>query len=270
MSSSALRLMGLSLVLCTSCRANGDSNDFRIQRTRSRVDAVGDALGAFRTEMGRFPTDAEGLHILGQPGDGKEPFIRPGAPLVDAWNQPLVYHPAADGRFALYSVGPNGRDDGGGSDDIRFDSGRKGGTAGVRPRATDVERSIQSKGAKATLAEITAEALTASPRAVLEILEPSMSLDVLCENEDSVGTTLQQALRLIDARRAAVRTIHVDKLAEKRDKCLEMLETASTSAARPSAARRRSRRVARRRRSRPGSSRGSPRRRSTSRGDTRP
>jgi hypothetical protein len=73
------------------------------------------------------------------------------------------------------------------------------------------------------------EALGTAPKTVFEILEPSMGLDLLCNNDSSVGTNLAGALRLIDARRTAVRAIHDDTMGKKRDKCLALLDELESS-----------------------------------------
>lgn len=74
--------------------------------------------------QGRYPTRDEGIEMV-------LPFLQddPPAPnLRDPWGRPYVYVPWDDagfgvsavprGRYLLYSVGPDGRDDGGGGDDI--------------------------------------------------------------------------------------------------------------------------------------------------------
>ena len=74
--------------------------------------------------LGRYPTRDEGLEMI-------LPFLQddPPAPsLRDPWGRPYVYVPWDDdgfgvsavprGRYLLYSVGPDGRDDGGDGDDV--------------------------------------------------------------------------------------------------------------------------------------------------------
>jgi hypothetical protein len=74
--------------------------------------------------QGRYPTRDEGLELV-------LPFLQddPPAPdLRDPWGRPYIYVPWDDegfgvspvprGRYLLYSMGPNRRDDGGGGDDI--------------------------------------------------------------------------------------------------------------------------------------------------------
>ncbi len=97
--------------------------DFHLGRTRTIVGAVGDALQQFHSEVGRYPTLEEGLEALGQEIEGKGPFLRQMKSIPDGWRHPLIYRPGNDGsgtRLALYSVGPNGKDEGGAGDDISF------------------------------------------------------------------------------------------------------------------------------------------------------
>jgi hypothetical protein len=61
--------------------------------------------------------------MLGVETEGKGPYLRRMKSIPDGWRQPLIYRPAdqgGDAPFALYSIGPNGRDEGGHGDDISF------------------------------------------------------------------------------------------------------------------------------------------------------
>jgi hypothetical protein len=59
------------------------------------------ALERFKLAHGKYPAALEELVPAFLPKALKDPFS----------GQPLVYSPTSDGRFLLYSVGPNGRDD---------------------------------------------------------------------------------------------------------------------------------------------------------------
>jgi len=84
---------------------------------------------------------------------------------------------------------------------------------------------VADGGAALDLGIVSAEALATAPKRVLEMLEPVVGLDTLCQNDASVGLDFQVAVRKIGARRSAVTGIRDVKLAEKRLRCLTMLET---------------------------------------------
>ena len=61
------------------------------------------ALKRYQLKYGNYPADLNAL----------VPEFLPAVPLDPVDGQPLRYHPKANGTFLLYSVGPNGKDDGG-------------------------------------------------------------------------------------------------------------------------------------------------------------
>ncbi|WP_338847454.1 hypothetical protein V8J88_01900 [Massilia sp. W12] len=70
-------------------------------------------MNAWIKENGRAPNISEGLSVL--------QFKT--YPVRDGWGRPLIYKPdflLKKQQFYLYSTGPNGIDDGGEDDDIRF------------------------------------------------------------------------------------------------------------------------------------------------------
>jgi general secretion pathway protein G len=88
---------------------------------RAKVDTanletknIATALDLFQLDVGRYPTQAEGLAALAvNPGIAKweGPYLKSkGAPL-DPWDHPYQYHiPGTDGRdYDLYSLGPDGK-----------------------------------------------------------------------------------------------------------------------------------------------------------------
>jgi general secretion pathway protein G len=90
----------------------------------SKLKVVAEDLENFRKATGRFPTPEEGLQVLTRQVGAWKPHPLVAASLVDSWGNELVYRtPATLGRgnFDLYSRGPNGVDDAGGSDDIVID-----------------------------------------------------------------------------------------------------------------------------------------------------
>jgi general secretion pathway protein G len=82
------------------------------------------SLETFRLDVGRFPTQAEGLLVLNQaPTDERVrarwrgPYLDQDVPL-DPWGNPYLYTlPGANGQpFALYSLGGDGKRGGDGTD----------------------------------------------------------------------------------------------------------------------------------------------------------
>jgi general secretion pathway protein G len=82
------------------------------------------SLETFRLDVGRFPTQAEGLLVLNQaPTDERVrarwrgPYLDQDVPL-DPWGNPYLYTlPGANGQpFALYSLGGDGKRGGEGTD----------------------------------------------------------------------------------------------------------------------------------------------------------
>lgn len=94
----------------------------RSERTaaRAQIDAIDKALHAYRIDMGRFPSSAEGLANLMQATAGdrrwRGPYLKGGVPL-DPWGMPYEYQvPGTAGRdFDVRSLGrdraPGGEDD---------------------------------------------------------------------------------------------------------------------------------------------------------------
>lgn len=92
-----------------------------VAAARMQLGAFEQAIDAFRIDMGRFPTDAEGLHALVErPADGRRwrgPYLKGGVPR-DPWGSAYVYRAVAVGGrdFDLHSLGPD-RAPGGSGDD---------------------------------------------------------------------------------------------------------------------------------------------------------
>ena len=79
----------------------------------SQIEAFGRALGAFRLDVGRFPTNEEGLSALRTAPTGATkwngPYIDKPVPL-DPWERPYTYRsPGTEGRdFDITSLGKDG------------------------------------------------------------------------------------------------------------------------------------------------------------------
>jgi general secretion pathway protein G len=96
----------------------------KAQTAAAQVKMFKGALETYRLDVGRFPTQAEGLNALNQaPTDEiakarwRGPYLDQDLP-VDPWGVPYVYSlPGANGQpFALYSLGGDGKRGGEGGD----------------------------------------------------------------------------------------------------------------------------------------------------------
>jgi general secretion pathway protein G len=92
-------------------------NRARIKTGQLQVQTVAAAVESFRSDVGRFPTQEEGLNALvGEPqsADGWiGPYVKGKTALLDPWNRPLVYAYDADDRtFTVQSLGPDGKSGG--------------------------------------------------------------------------------------------------------------------------------------------------------------
>lgn len=88
----------------------GYASSSQFNRVNQELIAIAGALGRYRQDRGDFPGEQEGLAVL----RGKYLDAVPD----DAWNAPYRYRRNEDGAYRLYSVGANGRDEGGQGDDI--------------------------------------------------------------------------------------------------------------------------------------------------------
>lgn len=97
----------------------------KVQTAETQVKMIRGALHTLRLDIGRLPTQEEGLKILMQkPADERVaqfwegPYIDGGVPL-DPWNREYVYQAVASEfePFSLYSLGADGQE--GGEGDAR-------------------------------------------------------------------------------------------------------------------------------------------------------
>lgn len=76
--------------------------------------ALGTSLDLFLLDVGRYPTDQEGLQALVAPPPGlgpwHGPYVTKANSLIDPWGRPYVYHQPGQqgGDYDLYSLGPDG------------------------------------------------------------------------------------------------------------------------------------------------------------------
>nr|WP_295774062.1 type II secretion system major pseudopilin GspG [Rhodoferax sp.] len=102
----------------------GRVDSSKIKTAEVQVKMFKGALETFRLDVGRLPTQAEGLLVLNQvPAEERAkarwrgPYLDQDVPM-DPWGNPYLYSlPGASGQpFALYSLGADGKRGGEGSD----------------------------------------------------------------------------------------------------------------------------------------------------------
>ncbi len=102
----------------------GRVDSSKVKTAEVQIKMFKGSLETFRLDVGRFPTQAEGLLVLNQaPTEEKArarwhgPYLDQDVPL-DPWGNPYLYSlPGANGQpFALYSVGADGKRGGEGID----------------------------------------------------------------------------------------------------------------------------------------------------------
>jgi general secretion pathway protein G len=78
-----------------------------------QLQALETSLDLFLLDVGRYPSDQEGLQALTQKPTAIDqwhgPYVTKQASLIDPWGHPYVYHqPGQQGDYDLYSLGPSG------------------------------------------------------------------------------------------------------------------------------------------------------------------
>jgi general secretion pathway protein G len=78
---------------------------------RIQIERLGGVLDLYRLEVGRYPSEDEGLEVLvGGP-------LKKADALVDPWGRPYLYRfPGEHGEYDLYSLGADGEEGGEGED----------------------------------------------------------------------------------------------------------------------------------------------------------
>jgi general secretion pathway protein G len=78
-----------------------------------QVQALETSLDLFDLDVGRYPTDQEGLNALVLKPAGVDrwngPYVTKATSLIDPWGRPYVYRQSdSSGNYTLYSLGPDG------------------------------------------------------------------------------------------------------------------------------------------------------------------
>ena len=96
----------------------------KVQTAQAQIKMLKGTLETFRLDIGRFPTEAEGLALLNTPPTDEKlktrwrgPYLDEALP-ADPWGNPYQYSlPGSAGQpFALYSLGADGKRGGEGFD----------------------------------------------------------------------------------------------------------------------------------------------------------
>jgi general secretion pathway protein G len=90
-------------------------------KTKIKIAEIDQALDSFMFDVGRYPTENEGLKVLMvQPDElkgWKGPYLRRNNDLLDGWNRAFIYHsPGESYPYKLISYGKDGRPGGKGED----------------------------------------------------------------------------------------------------------------------------------------------------------
>jgi len=115
-------ILGL-LAALVAPRLFGKVGQSKLGAAQAQIELFGTALDAFRLDIGRYPSTAEGLGALLERPAGVEswqgPYLRKAVP-PDPWGRPYVYKSPGDhGEYDLISYGGDGQPGGEGeSQDI--------------------------------------------------------------------------------------------------------------------------------------------------------
>ncbi len=82
-----------------------------------QVERLSGVLDLYRLQVGRYPSDDEGLGaLMEQPADAPNwdgPYLKKADALIDPWGRPYLYRfPGEYGDFDLYTLGADGQDGG--------------------------------------------------------------------------------------------------------------------------------------------------------------
>ena len=82
-----------------------------------QVERLSGVLDLYRLQVGRYPSDDEGLDaMMEQPADAPNwdgPYLKKADALIDPWGRPYLYRfPGEYGDFDLYTLGADGQDGG--------------------------------------------------------------------------------------------------------------------------------------------------------------
>jgi general secretion pathway protein G len=99
----------------------GQLNHARVKAAQIQLQTVAAEIESFRTDVGRYPTQQEGLAVLLKEPAGAEgwagPYAKDAKALVDPWGRPLIYTLDANGQgYHVKTLGADGKPGGTGID----------------------------------------------------------------------------------------------------------------------------------------------------------
>jgi general secretion pathway protein G len=115
-----LAILGL-LVAIAAPRLIKYLGSAKADTAKIQVEKLGGVLDLYHLEVGRYPTDQEGLKVLverpPQATVWNGPYLKNRDSLIDPWGRPYLYRaPGQHGDYDLYSLGADGKDGGDGDD----------------------------------------------------------------------------------------------------------------------------------------------------------
>ena len=89
----------------------------KIRTAGIQIDRLGAILDSYLLDVGRYPTQEEGLESLVSAPPGVDrwagPYLKNNSALTDPWGAPYVYRsPGQHGKYDLYSLGADGAEGG--------------------------------------------------------------------------------------------------------------------------------------------------------------
>ena len=93
----------------------------KVEVAKAQLEDLSAGLDLFKLDVGRYPTDDEGLRVLVEGGDSimgwNGPYLRKKRLPLDPWNNDYVYAVPGQGYdYDLFSLGANGEPEGSGED----------------------------------------------------------------------------------------------------------------------------------------------------------
>lgn len=115
-----LTLLGLFAVIATP-RVLQYLSAAKSDTAQIQVEQLANALDLYRLDVGRYPTEQEGIGALVERPSSAErwngPYVRKKEMLMDPWGEPFRYRiPGEHGEYDLFSLGADKRDGGEGED----------------------------------------------------------------------------------------------------------------------------------------------------------
>jgi general secretion pathway protein G len=91
----------------------------KAEAAKIQIERIGAGLDLFRLDVGRYPSQAEGLRALialpAGAGGWNGPYLKRAEGIEDPWGRPFVYrYPGSHGEYDLYSLGADNAEGGDG------------------------------------------------------------------------------------------------------------------------------------------------------------